>query len=128
MPLKKANIPFDLWAGNHVTIVRGFTAKDVAGVASPIDLLMFTIYFTVFNGDVKLIEKSTVAGSVTVQGTGNYQISVTLTPAETRAIAAAIYDEGVGPTHEIEFRSGGQEETWIYGKIKLKGGDNVDAA
>jgi len=126
MAYKKANIPFDLWVGNHVTIVRGFKTTDTNGAQIPIDLSAAVVYFTVFNGDTKLIEKSTTAGSVTITGTGNYQVSVTLTPAETRTIAAAIYDEGVSPTHEIEIRIDGIQQTWVYGKIRLLGGQNVD--
>ena len=127
MAFTPANIPFDLWVGNHKTIIRGFKATDNAGVTAPIDLTGYEVYFTVFNGDTKLIEKSTVAGTVTITGTGNYQVSVTLSPDDTRLIAAAAYDEGVSPTHEIEMRIGGTEETWVAGKIRLKGGANVDA-
>jgi hypothetical protein len=127
MAFTPANVPFDLWVGNHKTLIRGFKATDVDGVVSPIDLTSIPVFFTVYNGDTKLVEKSTQAGTITIQGTGNYQISVTLTPEDTRVIAAAVYEDGVFPTHEIEMRQSGIEETWVYGKIKLLGGDNNDA-
>lgn len=126
MAFTPANIPFDLWVGNHKTLIRRFKTTE-NGVELPIDLSSAVVIFTVYNGDTKLIEKSTTLGTVLVQGADNNELSVTLTPANTRTIAAAVYDEGVKPTHEFEVRLGGTEETWVYGKIKLKGGDNVDA-
>lgn len=93
----------------------------------PIDLSSAIVYFTVFNADTKLIELSTIAGTVVIGGTGDYQVSVLLTPAQTRTIAAATYDEGVSPIYELEVWIAGVQETWVYGKLKLLGGDNIDA-
>jgi hypothetical protein len=128
MAFTPANVPIDLWVGNHKTIVRGFKTTDTNGDQIPIDLSAADVYFTVFNGDTKLIELSTVASTVTIQGTGNEQVSVTLTPTQTRTIASATYDEGSFPKYEIEIRQSGVESTWVYGKIRLLGGQNVDAA
>lgn len=126
MAFTPANIPLTLWVGNHATIVRGFKST-VDGVDTPIDMSSKAVYFTVFNGETAVLTKSTTAGSVTITGTYSEQVSVTLTPAETRTLAALTVADGDSLMHEIEVRETGVESTWVYGKVKLKGGDNVDA-
>ena len=126
MAFTPANIPIEIWVGNHETIIRRFKAKDEAGEVAPINLSDMDVYFTVFNGEDKLIEKSTVASNVTIDGPGNSQLTVTLDPEETRDIAA-VYNGGYKPTYEIEIRDGVSEATWVYGKITLRGGKNEDA-
>lgn len=115
-----------LWVGNHKTFYWRFATytDDTETSTTAYPLSGVTVFFTIYNADTKLVEKSTTAGTVTV--TGN-QASATLTPADTRTIAAATYDEGVKPTYEVEFRQAGIETTWLYGKLNLKGGDNEDA-
>lgn len=115
-----------VWIGNHKTFLWRFATytDDTETSTTAYPLSGVTVFFTVYNADIKLVEKSTTAGTVTV--TGN-QASATLTPADTRTIAAATYDEGVKPTYEVEFRQAGIETTWLYGKLNLKGGDNEDA-
>ena len=124
--MKPALFNTDLWVGNHRTFVWRFATytDDTETSTTAYPLSGIAVFMTVFNGDIKLVEKSTTAGTVTV--TGN-QASATLTPADTRTIAAATYDEGVKPTYEVEFRQAGIETTWLYGKLNLKGGDNEDA-
>lgn len=116
----------DLWIGNHATFRWQFAVytDDTETSTTSYPLTGVAVYFTIFNGDTKLVEKSTTAGTVTV--TGN-QASATLTPADTRIIGDAVYEDGVKPTYEVEFRQAGIETTWLYGKLNLKGGDNADA-
>jgi hypothetical protein len=115
-----------IWLGNHRNFRWQFAVytDDTETSTTAYPLTGVTVFFTVFNADTKLVEKSTTAGTVTVSGN---QASATLTPADTRLIGNAVYEDGVKPTYEVEFRQAGIETTWLYGKLNLKGGDNEDA-
>jgi hypothetical protein len=128
MTFLPAKIGFDMWVGNHTTIRRAFRTVADDGTKSPLSLTGKDVIVTVYHGDDKLVEKSTLAGSVTVQGDDDEEITCTFTPEETRTIADRDYVPGERPMHEIEIRSGSIESTWVYGPIKLRGGDNVDDA
>jgi hypothetical protein len=121
-----AKFAYDVWVGNHKTFHWRFATylDDTETSTTAYPLTGVTVFFTVFNADTKLVEKSTTAGTVTVSGN---QASATLTPADTRLIGNAVYEDGVKPTYEVEFRQAGIETTWLYGKLNLKGGDNEDA-
>jgi len=129
MAFDPANIPLTVWVGNHIPIIRGFKSTE-DGVITPISLIGKDVFFTIFYGEgaarIKLIEKSTIAGTVSIVGDSDERMSVILTPADTRIIDAVDYTDTLGPKHEIEIHSGGVQETWIYGKVKIKGGNNVD--
>jgi hypothetical protein len=115
-----------VWIGNHRNFIWRFATylDDTETSTTAYPLTGVSVFFTVFNADTKLVEKSTTAGTVTVSGN---QASSTLTPADTRIIGDAVYEDGVKPTYEVEFRQAGIETTWLYGKLNLKGGDNADA-
>jgi len=121
-----ARYNYDLWLGNHKTFIWRFAVytDDTETSTTSYPLSGTSVILTIFNGDTKLVEKSTTAGTVTVSGN---QASATLTPADTRLIGNAVYEDGVKPTYEVEFRQAGIETTWLYGKLNLKGGDNEDA-
>jgi len=126
MSFTPANVPQTLWIGNHTTIIRGFKTTN-AGVVTAISLIGKVVFFTVYNGSAKLIEKSTTAGSVTIQGVDNERAAVTITPSETRTLAAVDLTDSGGLVYEFEIRTAGVQETWCFGKLKLRGGANVDA-
>jgi hypothetical protein len=127
MAFLPAKVELPMWIGNTTTVRRAFRTVADDGTKSPLSLVGKDVFVTVFHGDEKLVEKSTIAGSVTIQGDDNEEISCTFTPDETRLIADRDYVPGERPQHEIEIRFGSLETTWVYGPVKLRGGDNVDA-
>lgn len=115
---------FDLWVGNHLTLE--FRLWSGTGTTTPYPMDTYRVNVTVFNGDTKLVEKSTATSTVTVAGALDNEISCTLTPADTRLIAGSDYESGVKPRYEVEVWDGTTEKTWIWGNFSLKGGANID--
>jgi hypothetical protein len=114
-----------LWVGNHNPWAFAFYSNGTS-TTTQYPLAGVRVNVTVFNGDEKLVEKSTAATpSPTVTVTGE-RIDTIWTPDDTRVIAGATYEDGVKPRYEVEFWNGGTETTWVWGTITLQGGANID--
>jgi len=110
-----------MWVGNHLPLE--FRLWSGTGTTTAYPMTGYRVNLTVYNGDIQLVSKSTVGATLTV--TGNV-VETTLTPDDTRVIAASSYEDGVKPRYELEIWDGTVEKTWIWGNFSLKGGANVD--
>jgi hypothetical protein len=124
MAFEPANIPLTLWVGNTKEYTLAFKYCD-AGISAPLPLTGKTVYVTIFHNGVVVLQKSTIASTVSIHGDYNEEITTTITPNDTRLLAACEYIESLN--HEVEIRSGSLQQTWVYGRVILKGGSNADA-
>ena len=99
---KPARRDIDIWVGNSHPLAFAFKSSDTVTTTS-YPLAGIRVNFTVFNGDEKLVLKTTEDSSISVT---NDQIDLILTPDDTRIIAGSDYALGARPIYEIEFWNG----------------------
>lgn len=124
-----ARYDHDIWVGNHKTLKFRFSTVVAPGTTTPYPLTGLRVNVTVFNGDEQLVLKSTDTTpipDVVIGGVDSNEITCILTPDDTRIIAGSDYAAGVSPTYEVEVWDANTEKTWLWGKMKLKGGANID--
>jgi len=98
---------------------RTFRFKDSNGV--PVDLTGSVLVFVTEAGATRLV-KSTADGSLTMPNPSNGEITLTLTPAETRQLPVG----RLKTRYEIERRIGTEETTLVSGCITVMDGINDD--
>lgn len=99
---------------------RTFRFKD--GVGDPVDLAGSVLVFVVEAGAVRLV-KSTADGSLAMPDPSTGEITLTLTPAETRQLPVG----RLRARYEIERRMDGDETTLVAGCITVMDGINDDS-
>lgn len=107
----------DIRRGN--SFERTFRFKDSDG--NPIDLTGSVLVFSVTSGST-VIRKSTYDGSLLMPTPSNGQITVKLTPSETRQFAVG----KLRNRYEIERQIAGDETTLVSGCIIVAQGINDD--
>jgi len=115
MPLSPAEYHHVLWLGNHELLRWAFYTTGRV----PYPITGKTIFYTVYYGNKKIIEKSTTAGTLTISGN---ELTGEFTPADGRLLA----EYGNLARYEIEFVEDGKQTTYLYGRIELRGGSNRD--
>jgi hypothetical protein len=123
-----ARLDITVWVGNHKELKFRFSSGWGMSTTTPYPLTGIRVNFTVFNGDTRILSKSTAdtpTPTIIVGGVDDNEITLEITPEDTRVIAAEEYEVGVKPRYEVEFWDG-RETTWIYGNLKLVGGANDD--
>jgi hypothetical protein len=124
----------DLWVGNHKRLEFRLWTGSTTGTTTPYPLTGIRVNVTVYDkapqaGGTRLVLKSTdttPTPDVVISGDSDNEILAILTPEDTRSIAEGDYAEGASPVYEVETFDGTTEKTWIWGKLKLKGGANID--
>ena len=99
---------------------RTFRFKD--GDAQPVDLLGSVLMFVV-KADQLLLIKSTADGSLDMPDPATGEMTLTLTPAETRLFPVG----RLRTRYEIERRIGAEEVTLAAGFLIVEEGINQDA-
>ena len=99
---------------------RTFRFKDAEG--APVDLTGSVIMFVAEAGVVRIV-KSTADGSLAMSDPASGEITLHLTPAETRLLPVG----RLKVRYEIERRIGGEETTLVSGCIAVMDGINDDS-
>ena len=99
---------------------RSFRFKDSAG--DPVDLTGSVIIFIADAGTVRIV-KSTADGTLAMPDPATGEITLNLTPAETRQLPVG----RLRTRYEIERRIDGEETTLVSGCITVMDGINDDS-
>ncbi len=99
---------------------RTFRFKDAGG--DPVDLTGSVLVFVAEAGSIR-IRKSTEDGSLEMPVPSDGEITLSLTPAETRQLPAG----RLKARYEIERRIGAEETTLVSGCITVMDGINDDS-
>ena len=124
----------DFWVGNHKRLEFRLWTGSSTGTTTPYPLAGIRVNVTVYDkapqaGGNRLVLKSTDTTpipDVVVGGANGNELYAILTPADTRDIANGDYAEGESPVYEVETFDGTVERTWIWGRLRPKGGANID--